>query len=111
MTSMNNLWAALVQVFPTFRPVMEQAWVEGWHPPILWPESGEVQWHRVFQAESHDGDHPSLSTVVVSQSDPEQARIEVTVSLTLGYDGSKSRAIPMKMVPRPRRISTPPFWA
>jgi len=78
-TSRIELGAALPEVFALFGPVKEQAWAEGWHPHILWPESGEVQEHMVFQAASHDGEHPSVSIWIVSQFDLGQACIEYTV--------------------------------
>lgn len=78
-TSTITLAGSFAQVFPLFGPIKEQEWAEGWQPRILYPDSTVIQEHMVFQAKSHDADHPFTSTWIVSKYDPSDGFIEYTV--------------------------------
>jgi hypothetical protein len=74
-----ELHGPATKVFPLFGPVLEKQWAEGWDPEIIYPTTGVVGKHMIFQTKAHHQTE-NVFTWVVTDCQPEKYFIEYTVS-------------------------------
>jgi len=65
----------IVNVFPLFGPLREAEWAHGWSPEVLYGHD-DIEEHMVFRTKG-DGEYYQW---IITQFDPENYRIEYTVS-------------------------------